>query len=358
MRPADLRLGLALGYRGGAGDVAGLSLANVAEDLGYDVVWAAEAYGADAASVLGFVAARTHRIGIGSAVFQIPARTPAMTAMTAASLDALSGGRFTLGLGVSGPQVSEGWHGVPFADPLGRTREYLEAVRTALDRQPLVHAGRHYPLPLPGGAGKALRLTVAPVRPRIPIYLAAIGPRNLTLAGEVADGVLLVFFAPEHSAPQLAAVAEGRARAATSGTPLPAVDITVTVPVCVGPDPVVCADAVRPYTALYVGGMGSRSQNFYNQLAVRMGFGDAARAVQDAYLDGRPRDAAGLVPYELLDQTALLGPADRIAERLTAYAEAGVTTVTVAPVGRPDEQVVALRTVAAAVGRPMRVGVP
>jgi len=363
----DLRLGLSLGYRGGAQDTEGLALAVLADDLGYDVVWAAEAYGTDAATILAFVAARTRRIGLGSAVFQIPARTPAMTAMTAASLDSLSGGRFRLGLGVSGPQVSEGWHGVAFADPIGRTREYVAVVRIALDRQPLVHDGVHFQIPLPGKAGKPLRLTVPPVRPRIPIYLAAIGPRNLQLAGEVADGALLVFFAPEHSAHQLAALRAGRARAEASrakaaaaselGADAPQVppeplDLAVTVPLSIGPDPVACADAVRGYAALYLGGMGSRTQNFYNQLAVRMGFGDAARAVQEAYLDGRPRDAAALVPYEFLDQTSLLGPAERVAERLDAYADAGVTTLTAAPVGRPQEQVAALGILALAVGRP------
>jgi len=308
-------------------------------------VWAAEAYVSDAATVLAFVAARTRRIGLGSAVFQIPGRTPAMTAMTAASLDVLSAGRFRLGLGVSGPQVSEGWHGVAFADPLGRTRDYIAVVRTALGRQPVTHDGTHFRLPLSGGAGKALRLTVTPVRPRIPIYLGAIGPRNLELAGEIADGVLLAFFAPEHAADQVAAVRAGRAQAADAVHDEP--DIAVTVPLCLGPDPVACADAVRAYAELYLGGMGSRSQNFYNRLARRMGFEDAARAVQDAYLDGRPRDAAAQVPYEFLDRTSLLGPVERVVERLEAYAEAGATTVTLAPTGRAPEQAAALRAVAA-----------
>ncbi len=344
MRRADLRLGLSLGYRGAAHDVEGLALVETAEELGYDVVWAAEAYGTDAATVLAWLAARTRRIDLGSAVFQIPARTPAMTAMTAATLDVLSGGRFRLGLGVSGPQVSEGWHGVPFADPLGRTREYVEVVRLALDRAPVAHEGRHFPLP--GGTGQPLRLTVAPVQKRVPVYLAALGPQNLELTGEIAEGALLVFFAPEHAAEQLAARAAGRERAAAGGSALGALDLAVTVPVVLGPDPVVCADAVRPYAALYLGGMGSRTQNFYNRLAARMGFGAEAAAVQDAYLGGRPRDAAALVPYEFLDQTSLLGPAERIAERLDAYAEAGVTTLTVAPHGRTAaEQAAVLRAV-------------
>lgn len=346
MRRADLRLGLSLGYRGGAHDVDGLALAETAEDLGYDVVWAAEAYGTDAATVLAWLAARTRRIDLGSAVFQIPARTPAMTAMTAATLDVLSGGRFRLGLGVSGPQVSEGWHGVAFTDPLGRTREYVEVVRLALDRAPLVHGGQHFALPLPGGAGKPLRLTVAPVQEHIPVYLAALGPKNLQLTGEIADGALLLFFAPEHAGEQLAALAAGRDRSASAGRGLGPLDLVVTVPVVIGPDPVACGDAVRPYAALYLGGMGSRTQNFYNRLARRMGFGAEAAAVQDAYLAGRPRDAAALVPHKFLDQTALLGPAERVAERLDAYAEAGVTTLTVAPHGRSaTEKAAVLRVV-------------
>ena len=341
-----MRLGLNLGYWGAGHDADNLALAQEADRIGYAVCWAAEAYGSDAPTVLTWVAAHTRRIDVGSAVMQIPARSAAMTAMTAATLDVLSAGRFRLGLGVSGPQVSEGWHGVAFADPLGRTREYVEVVRLALDGAPVAHEGRHFALPLPGGAGKPLRLTVAPIQERVPVYLAALGPQNLELAGEIADGALLVFFAPEHSTDQLASLAVGRERAAAGERGLGPLDLAVTVPVVLGPDPVVCADEVRSYAALYLGGMGSRTQNFYNRLAHRMGFGDAAAAVQDAYLAGRPRDAAALVPYEFLDQTSLLGPAERVADRLDAYAAAGVTTLTVAPHGRTaSEQAAVLRAV-------------
>ena len=199
-----MRLGVNLGYWGAGNDKDNLVLAQEADRLGYSSAWAAEAYGSDAATVLAWVAAQTERIDIGSAVFQIPARTPAMTAMTAATLDSLSGGRFRLGLGVSGPQVSEGWHGVRFDKPLARTREYVDIVRMALARETVRHEGEFWTLPLPDGPGKALRLTVHPVRDDIPLYLAAIGPKNLELTGEIADGWLAIFFAPEHAAEQLA----------------------------------------------------------------------------------------------------------------------------------------------------------
>jgi len=339
-----MRLGVNLGYVvGGAADEPVL-LAVAAERLGYDVAWAAEAYGSDAPTVLAYVAARTERIGLGSAVMQVPARTPAMTAMTAATLDLLSHGRFRLGLGVSGPQVSEGWHGVRFDHPLARTREYVEVVRMALAREQVAYTGEHLTLPLPDGPGKALRLMVHPYRDRLPVYLAAVGPRNLELAGEIADGWLAIFFAPQHAAVSLDPLCAGLARA---GRSIGALDLTATVPVVVGTDPEVCADALRPHTALYVGGMGSRRHNFYNALARRMGFEQAAERVQDLYLDQRHREAAAAVPFELVDRTALLGPPGRIADRLHAYADAGITTVAVSPAGAGlDERVAALRTVA------------
>ncbi|HYN95887.1 MAG TPA: LLM class F420-dependent oxidoreductase [Pilimelia sp.] len=324
-----MRLGLSLGYQTAWSTPADhLALAREADRLGYAVVWAAEAYGSDSPSVLAWIAGQTGRIDVGSAVMQIPARTPAATAMTAATIDALSGGRFRLGLGVSGPQVSEGWHGVRFAHPLARTREYVDIVRLAVGRQRVAYAGAHYTLPLPDGPGKALRLGFHPPRPDIPIYLAAVGPRNLELAGEIADGWLAVFLAPDAAADQLAAVAAGRARA---GRELAGFDVVPSVPVVIGDDWAACAEAVRPYAALYVGGMGSREQNFYNALAVRMGYAEAAREVQDLYLAGRHRDAAAAVPLEFLDRTSLLGPVARVAERLAAYAAAGVTTLSVTP---------------------------
>jgi F420-dependent oxidoreductase-like protein len=326
-----MRLGLNLGYWGAGNDADNLALAREADRLGFAVAWAAEAYGSDAATVLAWVAAHTRRLDVGSAVFQIPGRTPALTAMTAATLDALSGGRFRLGLGVSGPQVSEGWHGVRFDRPLGRTREYVEIVRMALRRDTVRYQGTHWTLPLPDGPGKALRLTVHPVRDQLPVYLAAVGPKNLELAGEIADGWLALFFAPEHAELSLAPVRAGRDKA---GQGMAGFDVVPTVPLACGDDVPACAAPVRAYVALYVGGMGSRQHNFYNALAVRMGFERAARDVQDLYLDRRHRDAAAAVPFELVDQTSLLGPRRRIADRMQAYAAVGVTTLTVSPYGR------------------------
>jgi F420-dependent oxidoreductase-like protein len=341
-----MRLGLNLGYWGTGSDRDNLALAQTADELGYSVVWAAEAYGSDAPTVLAWVAAQTDRIDVGSAVMQIPARTPAATAMTAATLDTLSSGRFRLGLGVSGPQVSEGWHGVRFDRPLARTREYLDIVGMALSRQRVRYDGEHFTLPLPDGPGKALQLTVHPVRDHIPVYLAAIGPKNLELAGEVADGWLGIFYSPDDAAPLLQHIRAGRERA---GTTLDGFDVVPTVPVVIGEDLERCAEPVKAYSALYLGGMGSRSANFYNQLAVRMGFAEAAARIQDLYLDRRPREAAAAVPTEFVDKTALIGPADRIRDRLHAYAESGVTTLSVAVyTGSLDERRQTLRTVAEA----------
>jgi F420-dependent oxidoreductase-like protein len=330
-----MRLGVNLGYWGAGNDADNLALAVEAEKLGYAVVWAAEAYGSDAATVLAWIAAHTSTIDVGSAIFQIPGRTPALTAMTAATLDTLSGGRFRLGLGVSGPQVSEGWHGVRFDKPLGRTREYVDIVRTALSRQRLRYDGEHWTLPLPNGPGKALQLTVHPARERIPVYLASIGPKNLELTGEIADGWLAVFFAPEHASELLGHIRAGRERA---GASMAGFEVDPTVPLVIGNDLEQCADAVRGYAALYVGGMGSREQNFYNRLAVRMGYGEAAARIQDLFLDRKHREAAAAVPLDFIDKTALIGPVDRVRDRLAAYADAGVTTLSVALYHGPVEQ--------------------
>ncbi|QOC92391.1 LLM class F420-dependent oxidoreductase [Micromonospora craniellae] len=342
-----MRLGLNLGYQTAWSTPADhLAMAQEADRLGYSVVWAAEAYGSDSPSMLSWMAGQTERIDVGSAVMQIPARTPAMTAMTAATIDALSGGRFRLGLGVSGPQVSEGWHGVRFGKPLARTREYVDIVKLAVARKEVAYDGEFYQLPLPDGPGKALRLGFHPPREHIPIYLAAVGPKNLELAGEIADGWLAVFYAPEFAEEQLAAVRAGRARV---GKELAGFDVVPSAPVVVGDDVDSCAQLVRWYAALYVGGMGSRQQNFYNQLATRMGYGDAAREVQDLYLAKRQRDAAAAVPLEFIDRTSLLGPKERIAERMREYAESGVTTLSVTLfAGDRDSGVQTLRTVAEA----------
>jgi len=339
-----VQLGVNLGYWGGGNDADNLALAKEADDLGYAVAWVAEAYGSDAPTVLAFVAAQTSRMDIGSAIFQIPGRTPANCAMTAATLDTLSGGRFRLGLGVSGPQVSEGWHGVRFDKPLARTREYSDIVKMALSREKVRYDGQHYQLPLPDGPGKPLKLTLAPVSDHIPTYLAAVGPKNIELAGELTDGWLAIFFAPELAAEPLAALRAGRTRA---GRTLAGFDIVPTVPLVIGADPRACADPVRAYAALYVGGMGSREQNFYNALAVRMGFGEAAATVQDLFLSGRQRDARAAVPFEFIDQTSLLGDRARIADRLRVLAEVGVTTCSVVPYGGSVEEKVHAMTIAA-----------
>ncbi len=345
-----MRLGLSLGYQTAfTTPQAHLALAREADRLGYAVVWAAEAYGSDAPSILGWIAGQTERIDIGAAVMQIPARTPAATAMTAATLDTVSGGRFRLGLGVSGPQVSEGWHGVRFGKPLARTREYVDIVRLALARKPVAYDGEHYTLPLPDGPGKALRLGFHPPRPDIPLYLAAVGPKNLELAGEIADGWLAVFYSPEHAAVPLAAVAAGRAK---RGLTTEGFDVVASVPVVLGDDVAAGADVIRPHAALYVGGMGSREQNFYNALAVRMGYADAAREVQDLYLARQLRDAAAAVPQDFIDATSLLGGVDRVADRLVAYAESGVTTLSVTPfVADLDAGLRTLRELAAALDK-------
>ena len=342
-----MKLGLNLGYLVGSDDPRGqVRLAQHAESLGFSVVWAAEAYGSDSPTVLAWLAAQTTTIDVGSAVMQIPGRSPAMAAMTAASLDVLSGGRFRLGLGVSGPQVSEGWHGARFSQPLARTREYLGIVQQALSRQTVSSSGTHYQLPLPGGPGKPLKLSIAPVSEHIPTYLAAIGPKNLELAGELTDGWLAVFFAPAYAAEQLSQIAAGRQLV---GKTLAGFDVAPTFPLVVGADPQTCADPVRAYAALYLGGMGSRQQNFYNALAVRMGFGESAATVQDLFLTGRQRDARAAVPYEFIDETSLLGDQQRIAERLGRLADVGVTTCSVVPYGGSvDEKLDALSVVAQA----------
>ena len=348
-----MRLAITCGYAGMGLGADTLELVREAERLGYAQAWVAEAYGSDAPTVLAWLAAQTSTIGLGAGIMQIPARTPAMTAMTAATLDTLSEGRFHLGLGVSGPQVSEGWHGVRFAAPLGRTREYVDVVRMALRREQVRYAGAHHTLPLPDGPGKALRLTIRPPRADLPVYLAAVGPQNLRLAGEVADGWLAVFLSPEHCAEQFGAVRAGREAvgAGEGGDPMAGFDVVATVPVVVTDDLEAARAVVADYTALYIGGMGSREQNFYNRLARRMGFDDAADEIQDLYLAGRPRDAADAVPLDLVDATALIGPADRIAQRLGRYAEAGVTTLSVAPhAATTAARSVVLRTVADALG--------
>jgi F420-dependent oxidoreductase-like protein len=324
-----MRLGVNVGYWGlGLTAEQQLEIVQQAERIGYDSVWSAEAYGSDAATVLAWLAAGTERIHVCSGIFQIPARSPAMTAMTAATLDQLSGGRFRLGLGPSGPQVSEGWHGVRFARQLQRTREYVEVVRMALRRERVEYHGETIELPLPDGPGKALKLTISPSQERIPIYLAAIGPKNVALTGEIADGWLPVFLAPEHLDELLAPLHEGAARA---GRTLEDFDISPTVNVLISDEVEAARDAMRPVLALYVGGMGSREKNFYNRLIVRYGFEEAAKEVQNLYLDGRKEEAAAALPDELIDTVTLCGPKERVRDRLAVYAQAGVGTLQISP---------------------------
>jgi F420-dependent oxidoreductase-like protein len=298
-----------------------------AERLGFDSVWSAEAYGSDAVTLITWAAARTERIGVGTAVMQIPARTPAATAMTAITLDHLTGGRFRLGLGVSGPQVSEGWHGVTFGKPLERTREYVQIVRAILRREaPLEFHGEHYDVPVPGGTGlgKPLKTIVHPLRSDLPIYLAAIGPRNVALAAEIADGWLPTFYAPAHADLFASSLEEGLGR---SGRERSAFDMAPFAPVVLGDDVQACRDLVKPALALYVGGMGARGLNFYNELVRRYGYEGDAEKVQELYLAGRKGEAAGAVPDALVDDVALVGPKERIAERLQLWGEAGVDTL-------------------------------
>src|SRR3954467_1191026 len=341
-----MKLGVHVGYWGlGLTSEDQKDIIQEAERLGYDSVWTAEAYGSDAATILGCIAAQTSKIKIGSAIFQMPGRSPAMTAMTAATLDQLSGGRMLLGIGASGPQVSEGWHGVRFRRQLQRTREYVAVVRKALGRERLEFHGETIELPLPDGPGKALKLTIAPVQEGMPIYLAAIGPKNTALAGEVADGWMPTLLSPEHLPMLRASLEEGAARA---GRSLDGFDIAPTVNVNITEDDVDGArDAMRPFMALYIGGMGSREKNFYNTLVQRYGFEDAAKKVQDLYLEGRKEEAAAALPTELIDLVSLVGPVDRVRERLRAYKDAGVGTLGVSPMAwTREERISQLRRIA------------
>jgi F420-dependent oxidoreductase-like protein len=331
-----MKLGLNVAYWGlGMGPQDQLLGVQEAEQLGFDSVWAAEAYGSDAATVLAWLAAGTTTIKLGSAIFQMPARSPAMTAMTAATIDQLSNGRMLLGIGSSGPQVAEGWHGQRFAHQIQRTREYVAVVRKALARERLEFKGETIELPLPEGPGKALKLMIAPQQEHIPIYLAAIGPNNTKLAGEIADGWIPTFFSPEYVADFRELLQEGAERV---GRSLDGFDIAPTVQTYVSDDRATARNLMRPVLALYIGGMGSRKQNFYNNLVQRYGFADAAREVQDLYLEGKRAEAGEALPDELIDMVCLCGPRDVVRERLAAYRDAGVGTLMVTPMAfdRPD----------------------
>jgi F420-dependent oxidoreductase-like protein len=323
-----MRLGLNFGYWGSS-PANNVTLAQEAESLGFHSIWTAEAYGSDCVTPLTWLAAKTEKIQVGTAIMQMPARTPAMTAMTAATLDWLTGGRVLLGLGVSGPQVVEGWHGVPYGKPLGRAREYISIVRTILKREkPLEHHGEHYDIPYRGGTGlgKPLKLIIHPLRSEIPIYLAAVGPKNVALAAEIADGWLPVFFSPDRMNIYRQWLDEGFARA-SDGKNLSNFDIAPTVSVVVGNDVNACRNAVKPHLALYIGGMGAREKNFYFNIACRYGYEEAAHQIQELYLQGKKEEAAAAVPDALVDEVALCGPKERIAERISAWRSSGITTM-------------------------------
>ena len=313
-----MRLGLQLGY---TDPHEAVELAVHADRLGLDCVWTSEAWGADAVTVASWIASRTETIDVGTAIMQIPARTPAATARTAATLDVLSGGRFRLGLGTSGPQVVEGWHGEPWGKPLTKTREYIEIVRMALRRERVEHHGVHYDIPYEGegatGLGKPLKLLLKPLRDDIPVYLAANSPKNVALAAEIADGLLPIYVKPEHVRELFGPALEREG-----------FDLAPCVPVVVVDDVDAARDFLRPLFALYVGGMGARGKNFYNEIVSRYGYEAEAKEIQDLYLDGHKRDAAAKVPDALIDDVALVGPKERIRDRLEAWRESGVTTLT------------------------------
>jgi F420-dependent oxidoreductase-like protein len=325
-----MRLGLELSYEN---PVFWAGLAEEAERCGFHSIWTSESYGSDAVSLLAWVGARTTNAKLGTAIMQMPARSPATTAATAATLDLLSGSRVLLGLGTSGPQVAEGWHGQPWGKPLTRTREYVSIVRAILRRDaPLEHHGPHYDIPYSGGdasgLGKPLKLIIHPPRPDVPIYLAAIGPKNVALAAEIADGWLPIFFSPERFAEtHLPSLDEGFAR--RGGRP-DGWDFAPQVPVVVANDVVAAREFLKPLIGLYIGGMGAKGQNFYTRLACRYGFEAEATRVQDLYLDGKRDEAIAAVPDALVDEVALVGDRSRIADRLDAFRDCGVTTLIVA----------------------------
>jgi F420-dependent oxidoreductase-like protein len=329
---ADLKLGLNTGYWAG-GPPPGIteSIAE-AERLGFDSMWAAEAYGSDVVTPLAWWGSHTEKLRLGSAIMQMSARTPAAAAMAAMTLDHLSGGRFILGLGVSGPQVVEGWYGQPFGKPLARTREYIEIIRRILRRDgPVSFEGEHYTLPYPDGTGlgKPLKASIRPLREDVPIFLGAEGPKNIALAAEVCDGWLALFFSPHHEDFYRDALSEGFARDGARRS-LDDFEVAATVPVILGDDVEQCANAVRPMYALYFGGMGARNRNFHADVPRRMGFEAEVEKIQDLYLGGKKDEAAAAVPTELIEKLALIGPPDKVRHDLDAWRDSLVTTLLVA----------------------------
>jgi F420-dependent oxidoreductase-like protein len=334
-----MRVGMMLNYSGGFTETVN-ELADF-ERAGLEIVFVPEAYSFDAVSQLGFIAARTTTVEIASGIFQLYSRTPALTAMTAAGLDYVSDGRFTLGIGASGPQVIEGWHGVPYNAPVGRTREIIEICRMVWRRERVEYHGRHYTLPLPAdqgtGLGKPLKLINHPVRERIPIVVAALGPKNVALAAELAEGWQPIFYLPEKAGLTWdAALAEGTAKRDTAT--LGPLDVIAAAPLAIGDDVIHLRDLMRPALALYIGGMGARGKNFYHDLACRYGYEREADNIQDAYLAGRKDEAAALVPAELVEKTSLIGPLGYVKERLAVYRETGVTTLNVTALSPTHER--------------------
>lgn len=323
-----MKLGLNIGMLTGNVDALAATVRR-ADQIGIDSVWASEAWGADAVTVLAYLAGQTDNIKLATGIMQIPGRTPANTAMTAMALDLLSGGRAVIGLGLSGPQVVEGWHGVPYGKPLARTREYVDIIRAIVARdEPVVYEGSEYQVPYTGpgasGLGKPLKSMLHPVRTEIPIYLAALGPKNVRQTAEIADGWLPIFYSPEREDifnTHLDAGLEAAGRSRDSLAIAPWVNMAV------GDDIDACRDRLRPQLALYIGGMGARGKNFYNDLACRYGFEEAAATIQDLYLDGKKGEAAAAVPDALVDETALVGPIDRIIDRLEAWKDSRVDTL-------------------------------
>ena len=335
----SLKLGLNTGYwASGPPSPAALAAVKEAERLGFDSIWTSEAYGSDALTPLAWWGAQTERVRLGTAIMQMSARRPAAAAMAAMTMDHLSGGRFVLGLGVSGPQVVEGWYGEPFAKPLARTREYVGIVRDAVARRaPVASDGPHYPLPVSGregitGLGKPLKSTLHPLRERVPICLGAEGPKNIALTAEIADGWLALFYSPHHDAELYRpCLEEGFAR---RERPHDDFEIHASIPFIVHDDVEQAADMIRPRFALYFGGMGARSMNFHREVPVRMGYEAEARRIQELYLEGRKDEAAAAVPTKLIEQLALIGPADKIRHDLEAWRESSVTSLLIA--GPPE----------------------
>ncbi len=327
-----MRLGLMVGYSGKKIQLP-IELIQEADKLGYYALWTAEAYGSDCITPLAWIGAQTENIRLGTAIMQMPARTPAMTAMTAMTLDQLSGGRFLLGLGLSGPQVVEGWHGQPYGKPLGKTREYVHILRTILKRETrLTHSGKHYQIPYAGaeatGLGKPLK-SILHGRADIPIYLAAIGPKNVQLTAEIADGWLPIFFSPPHYEKIFKARVEAGFAKAGNGKTLADFDIAPSVSVIVGDDLEVCWNMLKPMLALYIGGMGAKGKNFYYDLACRYGYEAAADQIQSLYLQGKKGLAVAAVPNQLVDDISLCGPKERIRDRLQIWQDSPVTTLNI-----------------------------